>query len=540
MKKSIFALSAAAMLAGFAGSAHAVYYFGDGETNHVPTGMVAATKLGYSGAGVGNMLFVPYVTTQDSNATMINITNTDSKNGKAVKVRFRGAGNSDDVLDFTLLLSPGDVWTASISADAQDGRSVLKTTDKSCTLPAIPDDGVYFVTDNLAEYLSDAAKAAHTREAYMEVLAMADIPPVDSANKTNALYTAIKHKNGVPSNCGATAVTNLFDTTSAGSSTAASQTYGLNASTGGLMGSWAIFDINNVAVFSDTMPAIQAQDGNGNQGYSRIIFSPQSAENVGAVAIVNENTNDPVLIKRQAALWYDLPDMSTPLLSVAGFSTPVEQLVALGTFFGKNRVINEFTADASSSVQMATDWVVSQPTRRYYAAMEYGASQSGDRLLLANLSLTGPANVGGGIKDPAGSMPTTSTYGVGTVAVPTTTAHNPYLGLVLKNQGQMGTFACHSVKIGVTDREESTIATGAVFSPGKAGSVCGEVFVVSFGAASPLHSALTNLRAPSTNFKEGWGYALFREDAKLPLVGFAGTALKDGDKNYGVTLNHRW
>ena len=137
-------------------------------------------------------------------------------------------------------------------------------------------------------------------------------------------------------------------------------------------------------------------------------------------------------------------------------------------------------------------------------------------------------------------MGSSDTYGTGTVTVPSGVADNPYYGLVLKNQGQMGTFACHSVKIGVTDREESTIASGAVFSPGKAGSVCGEVFVVSFGAASPLHSALTNLRAPSTNFKEGWGYAHFHDTAKLPLVGFAGTALKDGDKNYGVTLNHRW
>lgn len=539
MKKSIFALSAAAMLAGFAGSAHAVYYFGDGETGHVPTGMVAATELSYSGAGVGNMLFVPYVTTQDSNATMINITNTDSKNGKAVKVRFRGAGNSDDVLDFTLLLSPGDVWTASISADAQDGRSLLKTTDKSCTLPAIPDTGVYFVTDNLPEYLSDAAKAAHTREAYMEVLAMADIPATTKNGKANALYTAIKHKNGVPNNCGATAVDQLINTETPTDSTVASDTYGLEASSGGLMGSWAIFDINNVAVFSDTMPAIQAQDANGNQGFSKIIFSPQSAEPAASAAIVNANTNDPVLIKRQAALWYDLPDMSTPLLSVAAYSTPVLQLKKLETFFGKHRVINEFTADASSSVQMATDWVVSQPTRRYYAAMEYGASQSADRLLLANLSLTG-SNIGGGIKNPSGAMGSSDTYGTGTVTVPSGVADNPYYGLVLKNQGQMGTFACHSVKIGVTDREESTIASGAVFSPGKAGTVCGEVFVVSFGAASPLHSALTNLRAPSTNFKEGWGYAHFHDTAKLPLVGFAGTALKDGDKNYGVTLNHRW
>ena len=37
MKKSIFALSAAAALAGFAGSAHAVYSFGQGDNAHDAT-----------------------------------------------------------------------------------------------------------------------------------------------------------------------------------------------------------------------------------------------------------------------------------------------------------------------------------------------------------------------------------------------------------------------------------------------------------------------------------------------------------------------
>ena len=66
---------------------------------------------------------------------MFNITNSDTVNGKAVKVRFRGASNSDDVFDFQLYLSPGDVWAANI-AKGPNGVAALTTIDKSCTLPA--------------------------------------------------------------------------------------------------------------------------------------------------------------------------------------------------------------------------------------------------------------------------------------------------------------------------------------------------------------------------------------------------------------------
>ena len=118
MKKSSLALSVAAALGamGFAGAAAA-----NGGIQVNPN-------------GVGNQLIVPYFSAQGDNATLLNITNTDTTNGKAVKVRFRGAANSDDLFDFTLLLSPGDVWTAAVTQGA-DGISKLTTSDKSCTLP---------------------------------------------------------------------------------------------------------------------------------------------------------------------------------------------------------------------------------------------------------------------------------------------------------------------------------------------------------------------------------------------------------------------
>ncbi len=115
MKKSILASSIAAAVFGL--------------------GAVGAHAFEVQSRGVGDMLIVPYFTTQSNNATLLNLTNTDLKSGKAVKVRFRGAANSDDVFDFQVFLSPGDVWTANISKGA-DGLSRLTTSDKSCTKPS--------------------------------------------------------------------------------------------------------------------------------------------------------------------------------------------------------------------------------------------------------------------------------------------------------------------------------------------------------------------------------------------------------------------
>ena len=112
MKKNVLALSIATAVVGFAGSAHAIGTIG---------GAATATQLTFGDTGIGHMLLVPYFSTQNGNATLLSLVNTDTVNGKAVKVRFRGAKNSDDIFDFQVFLSPGDVWTANVSQNA-DGR----------------------------------------------------------------------------------------------------------------------------------------------------------------------------------------------------------------------------------------------------------------------------------------------------------------------------------------------------------------------------------------------------------------------------------
>jgi hypothetical protein len=122
-------------------------------------------------SGIGHQLILPYFSTQSGNATLINLTNTDQTNGKAVKVRFRSGVDSDSIFDFQVFLSPGDVWSAAITQGA-DGRAQMSTTDKSCTLPANVNQS--FVTTRLASYTGPDAEVhdinEQTREGYVEVI----------------------------------------------------------------------------------------------------------------------------------------------------------------------------------------------------------------------------------------------------------------------------------------------------------------------------------------------------------------------------------
>ncbi len=328
MKKSILASSIAAAVFGL--------------------GAVGAHALTVQPGGVGDVLIVPYFSTQADNATLLNITNTDLKSGKAVKVRFRGAANSDDVFDFQVFLSPGDVWTANISKGA-DGLSRLTTSDKSCTKPsAAVLNATPFITSRLDQRLTGDALAAGTREGYIEIIGMADIPkdstvttgraqdwapdagnttapqtsglamttfpPVTAADRINPLWTAIKHVNGVAP-CAGTAFTALDSTDAfnltntkaalswvpAGTAGGPAAQYGMTPSTGGLMADWSIVNVVNAAAWGGQAVALTATSTDRSLALTdmNVVYSPQIGVGTGT-AIAKEWSADPLFLKADA------------------------------------------------------------------------------------------------------------------------------------------------------------------------------------------------------------------------------------------------
>lgn len=524
MKKSVLALGAAVVAGGlgFAGAAHAVAYFGDGQN---PGTLPVADSFRLNPGHTGHMLYMPYYTAQGANSTLLNITNTDTKRGKVVKVRFRGAANSDDVLDFTVLLSPGDVWTATVSKGV-DGYAYLTSSDSTCTLPATLGQGAPFKGTRLPAYVSDAVKQAHTREGYMEVLNMADVP------EGSDLYKNIKHDKGVPGDCAGTAVNNLISSKVLADA-AAAEAAGLIAPSGQLTGWWAVLNQEQLAVYSGVMTAVQAVKATtGENGVGKVMMAPQTSEPVTGDALTNtwKYTSDPLLRNGGSLyppLWFDLPDMSTPLVS----DEPHLQVEKMAKEVGHMSVVNDYLNDPAAGVPLLTDWVVSQPTRRYFAAVHYGDKMS-DSKIYWNADMTA-----------AGAKDVTTT-------APADLAKNRY-GALKHTTASGYPFACLQFGMWYADREESFYSMTAETSPGEKVRYCGEVFTMSFAGTSVLNSMLANVPltpnvgATGTVSKAGWAKLNVTGTGTLqplPLVGFAATSAKNKDTNvnFGMTLPYRW
>ena len=371
MRKNLLALSIAALVGS---AANAAVFDNTAATAH-PSG-AAATALNLSTTGVGHILAVPYFTTQGTNKTLLNIVNTDTVNGKSVKLRFRGATNSDDIFDITVFLSPGDMWTAEVAA-AEDGSGVsrLVTNDTSCTLPYKEDIkalGGKFKTNRVIDN-----SVAQTREGYVEILNTADIPPTLAAaagdgsltTTANPLYAATKHATsgataGTPT-C-ATAVLDLQenDLVAAGAATHSWNVRGYNFPSGGLMANWTVVNVAGFASFSGEATAVAAQTAGGVNGVGNLVWFPQTDAAQAAAGL----TADPLLTQGfvQSAM-YDIPDLSTPY---TGGVTAAVQADNLTASLATTSVVNEYITGNGFS----TDWVFSQPTRRYHVAVNYAAA----------------------------------------------------------------------------------------------------------------------------------------------------------------------
>lgn len=568
MKKSILSLSAAVALGGlgYVGAANAVIALGQAGVTP-PT----ANHVFSNPGGVGHALITPYYTAQGVMSTAFNITNTDTKNGKVVKVRFRGASNSDDVKDFTVFLSPGDVWTASIVQNVSTGKAQISTTDKSCTFPTQssgqwPSD---FSTDRFSVQLTGAQMAALTREGYIEVLNMANIPATIKGTAdgygnplVNPLWAATKHVSGVAP-CTPSVISGLMGSSTADivSTASGALAYGLDSPTGGLMGAWAVFNTDQLAVYGGAQSAILASaepilghNGSASTAPALINFAPQTQTPLDGVfpstSDVGDYTSDVLLLAGAVGLppliapgnvgvrpvMWDLPDLSTPM--VAGDS-PVDQAAKLGIAFEKEVVLNDYVAAAAdaNTVSWMTDWVVAQPTRRYHAAVLYDVINPGTNIL--GLLIDGAFLIntdeltGGNAGDP----------------------YRPYYQQLRLKHTAYGPMACMDGSFSAFDREEGTFQ-GQAFSPGTIGQYCGEVFTLQFGTSSVLQAGLTTksvnailpgpagwarlaLGTPNPNvtvppsFRSGWQTA-------IPAIGFAATSIKAGNGNYGLTVPHRW
>ena len=568
MKKSILSLSAAVALGGLGlvSTASAIVVYDNtsapiGAPNGTPP--TAGTAMLQHPAGTGHILLVPYFSAQGSNATLINIVNTDAVNGKAVKVRFRGASNSDDLLDFTLLMSPGDVWSGSVSVGNDGVAKITHAGDETtCTLPRAnsgywnPEDSgglsAPFNTLRLPN-IGTPGQALLTREGYVEILNMADIWPDAAAG---SVFTNIKHVANVAP-CGATL--DELASEEVLNNTDANKRYDIASPTCGLMGSWTILNQEQMGAYSGAQTAMiitaetMGPSGTVASAAGGIAFFPQVEDKYGTADPTTSGTNpnlwsvtaDPLLVGGAlaavavdattqtfgsthvlapvTALWYDLPDLSTPMV-IATYTTPQQQADALAATLVKGNVMNEWMS-YNGAVPFNTDWVVSQPTRRYHVAVDY----AGNRALWSD-----------------GADPTNSAK----QSVPT---YVGYADAVL-NSTAYGPMVCMTYGITAVNREEgSNVKTqGPSFSPGQrvTTGTCGEVFTVQFGTTSVLAAVDTPTSVAGTVAPlggAGWAQLTVTSPSAelaggLPTLGYAAIQFNNGttSKIYNMTFPHRW
>jgi hypothetical protein len=489
-----------------------------------------ATQLSFAEGGVGHALLVPYFNAQNGNMTVMHVVNTDTSNGKAVKVRFRGALNSDDILDFQVFMSPGDVWTAAVTAGA-DGVAQITTTDNTCTLPRLAKGTPQsFVQDRLNPGIAAGDRANNTREGYVEIFNMADIP-VNTA--TNSLYTAIKHVNGTAPCTDAVINTTLQNFTSE----TAARNAGFDTPTTGLVGDWYIINVAQTTTFSGGATAVRAETAAGATARGNFVHFPQLDT---SAANPNGATADPLFrtlnvygaagtsasagaLPKVAAANYDLPDMSTPYTVVTpGVAvSPLVQATNLTDALSVLSISNQYANDVS--VNGKTDWVFSMPTRRYNVAANYQALNSSPALP-GEFRIFTDLNANGIATDERFSAANTSVVN----------------GAICVNSSGQSFF----------DREEGGKSSGAVFSPGTVSQTrfCGETSVLSYGdSGNSVLGASVARQNVSGVFANGWSVVnTVNNGLGLPILGASfikvsnpqATAGTSG--TYGITWPHRY
>lgn len=547
MKKNVLALSISAAIGvfGVVGSAHAITDLG------VTASTGNATQLKVNNSGIGHNLIIPYYTAQAANATLITLTNTTNV-GKAVKIRFRGAENSDDVKDFQVFLSPYDVWTANVS-QAASGKAAITTYDASCTKPTLVAGTAYeFGTDRL----SAATNVAGTREGYIEIFNMGDIPatysafqaanaaPAVVAGAANALATAVTHVAG-KAPCSGAAFTALDTDTTA----AALLSTGLDLPKTGLTASWIIINTTAGASYGGNATAIQALTLGNTPADGNLVYWPQSTafvvgETRGYTAdplLAGNLTAVPAVVPPIKALMQDLPDMSTPYIgglttapntavnAAASYAVDTLAWAATGqasrltASLAATSVNNEFFSD-SAAVQIgaATDWVFSMPTRRYNVAYNYATKARVFNDYTVSANQTAAADATGLLN---------------------------YFSLA--NTAVSGSTICVD---GVTpvafNREEGTNSSVA-FSPSASPVFCGEAGVwgvnqtlAAGGASAVLAGSLTaqGITFAPIAISEGWMSVATPGlgTLGLPVIGGAFTkASSNASTNYGWNTDHR-
>ncbi len=310
--------------------------------------------------GIGQVLIFPYYTTRGGNQTLISVVNTTER-GKAIRVTFREGRNGRWAKGINLYLAPFDTWTAAVfeSPEPQDGRrpAALLTHDNSCTVPQIKNNGALPMLANGARYApflnyqytgpfrdDGPSDTGRTAEGYFELIEMGEV--VDRERTSLTDFSPTEASAGVPQNC--QRVVDAWDRQGAGGYWFQQSDIDIQAPGGGLYGSAAIVDALNGTMLSYSAEALDA------------FSSVQLHADPGALMPDLSNAiTDVATDSARAQVWLDGAWVELD------YPASTQGIDAVSALFAAEALYNDFVTAESAGA--ASEWVLTFPTKRYYA-----------------------------------------------------------------------------------------------------------------------------------------------------------------------------
>lgn len=173
--------------------------------------------------GIGEVAIIPYYTVHNGWQTLFSITNTNQDHAVVLKVRFREGKNSRDVLDFTVILPPNDMFSGFTGLN-EDGHPAFFISDDyddsgtiTCVLPAAigavrqvlfgpagfkddstaegnADDRGYLPIDGFGSSIEE-----RQAEGYIEIISMGSTPLLNAAlNEVDSILNPLLTLLGLP------------------------------------------------------------------------------------------------------------------------------------------------------------------------------------------------------------------------------------------------------------------------------------------------------------------------------------------------------
>ncbi|MEZ5593029.1 MAG: hypothetical protein R3F53_20915 [Gammaproteobacteria bacterium] len=340
--------------------------------------------------GLGEVALYQYYTARAGWQTFFRIINT-SDDMVPVKVRFRRAADSEDVLDFVVALSPRDMWVAWTDSNVDgNGNPGLITWDTSCLAPAPSPgnlSGWVSVPDTNRKYVTFKADGAE--EGHVEMISLGRTGPL--LNVATDLYADTLHGPDDTPDCqrfgaaftpGASSFSNYLATSLQflePNNTLKANGYLINASTGQGMGYDPVMLANffNPVGIDDSVPALLGEFFTAPPDFTY----PDDFGSPLIAALYDEDAPDlnfawPPVSQVQVDTPFNLLNFVEEIvllggdLQVPGPTTVVDEwddgIDAVSAVLTRRSVINEWAARETNGASVSvfeTEWVVTFPTR---------------------------------------------------------------------------------------------------------------------------------------------------------------------------------